>query len=691
MLLLLAAAVLPSASAQADPAPGYTRLLTDPPGDHEASGQGPLNARFAGTDLLALDVNETGQSYVFVLDVGSLEGQDTELEYIGYEAYFEAKGSAYGIEVGFYGSDGEVYAALMQRENGTRFYRYVDSLPVMVDRAASVFTVTVPSMWIAAPDGSPLLRGEALTGFYAQSINTYGQIARTLTQGAASIQDRMPDTEVGTVAFPVRGSGQQAGTVVATSPQPVRVSNGEATTILFQAEVKNAAERPDTIELANGPLPAGWVVTFPQKTVRLEAGESIDVPILVTIPFSHEHGVLATFDVHFESRSDPLSHATLQYGVRYTKVPQPAGHHDTVWLHELDGNFFINAQEEEEVPPDEAGGSGFGGGCSFSSGGGESGSSEMIMLVPDLDLGIDVDMAGKGLATLNIHSETPVLGSTSVGGYFVVWYGNDRPSSCLFETPPQAIAMIQRSEPLTLDADETVTIELEILPLAYGDFLPYGPDIQMALLFAFFHEDGGASQPICCFDVSNPTLVAGSSFKLPLKEYHDPVDDYFSTLSGIDLYANGDQQRLVNPGKTAVFRLTAENVGTQAGTFGLELTGSNAEWARLLGDTSVQLAGGEKRELAVAISPPDGAFDGDLADVTLHAVNKGDDNVRSLIRLLAEVDTDGDHPDDEALADELDGTLRGKDSPGLALPAGLLALAASGLGRRRRPVAESAG
>ena len=72
--------------------------------------------------------------------------------------------------------------------------------------------------------------------------------------------------------------------------------------------------------------------------------------------------------------------------------------------------------------------------------------------------------------------------------------------------------------------------------------------------------------------------------------------------------------------------------------------------------------------LAVAVTPPADANTGETIDLTLHAVKADDDNVRSLIRLLATVDDSQDHPDESSQVDDIDKSLRDKDAPALPSP-----------------------
>jgi hypothetical protein len=330
----------------------------------------------------------------------------------------------------------------------------------------------------------------------------------------------------------------------------------------------------------------------------------------VTVPFNHDHGTFHPFRVTATSRSDPLAVGAVELGVRYTRVPQPAGHHDTVWLHAQGSSFYINALEEEEIPADEDTGAGLGGGCSFS-GGSVSGSSTLVSLVPGLQIGLDAAMERTGMAHITVRSDVPVAGGYSIGGYFIVWKGDEYPETCVYEAPESAVMEIERSPPLTMDADTPVAVDLPIRPLPFGDRVEYDPSQKFGLVLVVYEE----ASAVCCINlgVGEVQFVPGSSFQLPLDEYHDPVDEYFSTLSGIDLLATTSQQRDVNPGETVVFRIEAQNLGTKAASFDLQLTGLHTEWAQVLGDPRISIPAGAIRELAVAVVVPEGASVGETA------------------------------------------------------------------------------
>lgn len=679
LLSLAAATAVPVATAQ--DGGGALKVLEEGAGDApvQLNGQETPVERWPYVDLTGLSIEEGNQTFLLAMSVAGMttDAAGEQLEYAYFYIDLVIAGRPYVIDV-YYSPPDLAYAYWCGRDGSQ--YECYDELQVTVDQAAGTFTFRLPRAQMVAEDGSPLVTGDVINGFRVTSEASGGLLAG----GILSARDTMPDTGVGTIFYTVQHGLDQSGFVTLDSPTPVRVSNGEATTFLYELTVGNEADYRDTIELAAHGAPSEWVVTFPQQEVRLDGGERADVAALVTVPFNHDHGKYVAFNVTATSRSDPLSYARLEMGVRYTRVPQPAGHHNTVWLHDDSGFFYINALEEEEVPDDEETSS-FSGSCSFGSAQG-SGTSQLVNLMPDLEMGLDVAMDGTGLARITVQSAAPVQGTSSISGWFLVWDDDSDQyvSPCFYEEPEAAFLQIARSEPLMLEANAPETLELPITPLPYGDRIDYTPGLHMGLLLVVWDEGATGASPITIGSIdAGLQFVEGSSFQLPLEEYHDPVDEYFSSLSGIELSSTTEQQRLVNPGETVVFRLDAQNIGLQPASFDLELTGAHTEWARILGDTRIAIGAGQTRALAIAIDAPDDAFTGEMADVTLHAVKADDDNVRSLIRLLATVDDTEDHPDESGQVDGIDKDLRNKDAPALPWMAALAALALVAARRRR--------
>jgi hypothetical protein len=461
---------------------------------------------------------------------------------------------------------------------------------------------------------------------------------------------------------------------------PLRTSNGEATTFLFEVEVTNGADFFDTVRPNwDGGLDS-WTVTFPDGNIRLDPGESRSLPFLVTVPFSHVHGEYYPFTVNFQSQADPEASGKLELGVRYTSVPQPAGHHPMLYLHGSYEEGFMNTLED--VSTSESSETTRTWYCNT---GGAFGQS--IPLQPNLAMGLDFELEEVGLMEWHIKSEKDTEGYSVEGALIVSPTQPDRCDVARGNRHDGTVATIAQTEPMELRSEVTSTFSSVITPTEIGDYVPFNQDNQLWLSIRIIMPDDATSNPECTFGCVAeffPKWQEGTNMLLPLKEYHDDVDDYFAELSGIDLYAaNNTQERFVNPGETIIFRIQATNVGIQQATFDLEMTGTNTNWATLLGDDQIKLKPGEIQEIAVAVKSPSSStvVDGELADIVLHATLEDDPGIRTIIRLLAEVDTDEDHPDESAAVLGLDEELQTPTAL-LAVPAGLL-LAAIAI--RRRP------
>jgi hypothetical protein len=223
------------------------------------------------------------------------------------------------------------------------------------------------------------------------------------------------------------------------------------------------------------------------------------------------------------------------------------------------------------------------------------------------------------------------------------------------------------------------SFELAIAGTPEGDYLPFNEDATLAiqLNLSFLRVDPFVGP-------KDAPKLHGGEMVLPLIEYHDPVDQVFSSLSSLMIVVNGEQQRMVNPGKTALYDLGLMNHGSQDATYNLEVSGSSLAWARILGERRVTVPAGETRQLGIAVTAPPGAADGDVADLVLAAIDASDPSARTLARLLTTVDTEAEHPDDAAKVPGLNAALTEKKSPGVPPLAALAILALAALAVRRR-------
>lgn len=661
-------------------------LLDDPPGDQDitlAGGDAPFE-RWGALDLRSLSLVEEPERFAFELAAEDLDppGENmANIDHILYHVLFGYREADYRVEIRRFAQapyDDALYWAawLGIHDAGADRWAHVEDVDLAVDLEADTLAFALPRARLVGADGTPAQRDAPITDIRVSSSLRFNN-STLLNTPAGRVDypvggsDRMPDT--GAARWLIQHGLTQSGHAFLASAAPVRVSNGEATTFLFELDAQNDGDAKELFAFSAKEVPPSWTVTFPQQRVRIDAGQTVKVPVLVSVPFQHEHGKYQPLLVEMQSQHDPGSTGRVELGVRYTAVPQPSGHHDTVFVHtDSEGSPYMNTVENHPGATGEPAQARSGCACS-----GRSIQRFHVPLLPGLQMGLDMDMQGAGTAELAISINMPASDVEVRGWISVDPPGED--ANSFFQERPNDVAVLTPVTGLTFEKDTPQTISTAIQPLDRGDYLPFTPDAAMVLTL----DVSAPGDPgICCL-IGIEASVHGGSMRLPLSEYHDDVDEYFSTLTGIELYAAGPQQRDVNPGKTVVFNVTAENIGQETGTYALSLTGSHPEWARVLGSQSVQIPAGGTRQLAVAVSVPEGVAHGERADITLHAQHRGDENVRTLIRLLAQVDTSRDAPDESALADELDGRLQDKRSPWAGT---LLVLAVlAGLAARRGP------
>jgi hypothetical protein len=727
LALLMVLGGFPLVQAQEDAAPmAPVTLLEDAAADIQVQAAGaPAGnpaGRFAAADLRSLAIEEAKDDLVFRLGVGSLSASP--------EAPF-AENTMYTVDFSF----GEnIYRVLYYRvvADTTRYfaraYEYdagrgaftaMEQLVLTVEAGSNTLAATVPRAILLDENGAAPFPGRVLTGFHVASSAFSTSWTNRIDLGPAGVQqvpptqagDAMPDAGNGTVDLVVQLGLLQSGNAVLTAEIPARASNGEANTFVYEVNATNLGPA-QRFSLATKGVPATWQVDLPSDLIELPAESTVTFPVLVSTPFAHQHGSFQNFLVEMTGLDHPSDVGRVQLGIRYVATPQPAGHHDTLYLHSLasegDATFntlfgtlfgfdpsqlYFNTLRPDEDPNDSklpVGGSAMG----FTQGvPPQQEYTWLVPLSPALALGLDFDLTRTGALNLEVDTVLPLQGATMSGrivhtvpdGRDCDRDGLDR-NGCTLDDflfgPGIHVTAAKMAGGAPVDvAPNSVgnSFELAVAATPEGDYLPFHPDATLAiqLNLTFLRADG-------FFGPKDLPKVSGGEMVLPLIEYHDPVDQVFSSLSSLMITVNGDQQRLVNPGKTALYDLALMNHGTTDATYNLEVSGSSLPWARILGDRRITVPAGESRPLGIAVTAPANAADGDVADLVLAAIDANDPSARTLARLLTTVDTDGEHPDDSAKVPGLDAQLSQKESPGAAPLAGLAVLALAALALRRR-------
>lgn len=687
-VLAALAAVPPSASGQ--PSPGTPVTLQDGAGDVTFTFQGqpaPVagTTLYPGADLVSLSMREDRGSIAVTLGVAKLpSSQDPGMDGTVYDVFFTHNGREFRLEIRF------VLPITVPQPSAQLAFRDAPSgefdglwatRDLLIDAAANTVTVDVPRELLADADGAAPYPGRALEGISVLSRSAFGgsgvQIIVPLADGY-EVSDAMPDDPAMAATLPIALGVQQTGTARLASVTPFRASNGEATTFIYNVSVVNLAAENDSFELSATGVPAGFTLVLPVPFVFVEAGSAAEVPVLLTMPFGHQHGDLASFVLEAQSLSDPGSVGRIEMGVRFLAVPQPAGHHDTVYLHSGPGNqgFGPLFQSEQgymntlEVDPNDLGVNLYNTGWS-QSGAGEWSAWWTFPLSPSLEMGLDIDGGKVGHIKVPIGTTVPALQArmqaslevfTPDGGFGGFFFGDG-----------EALATMEETAPIDITGGP-VLFEGDLLPM--GDQrIPFeaGNDLMLTVQLTWVGPNGiGAAD-------ETPYVAPGGSAVLPLREWHDAVDAVLSTVGGPAMAALGPQERLVNPGEAVVFPVSITNPLDEGLSLVFEVTGSNREWVTL---PSASLRAGPKETLttSVVVRAPPSAVDQERADLVLMAYSEDRPEARGLLRLVAQVDTDEDQADDTAVAEGL--AKKGTPAPGALPVLGLLALVALALRRR---------
>ncbi|MGB1586686.1 MAG: hypothetical protein ACPHID_06545 [Thermoplasmatota archaeon] len=622
-----------------------------------------------------------------------------------YYLYFQHGEQGYRVFVatalenpfnGLIGRTGDLRATLDRQLDQFR-YQSIAEVEAIMDTSEEIITMAVPRAALVDENQAPLARNGTLHNMHVESrsmgwfgfpMQVGGPGSQPMYVGIPQALDVAPDDGTGTYKM-ITGSVRQKGSIFAISDDPIRWTNGEATTIGFQARLTNTASEDVSVAAHVRNPDSTWEVAFSDR-ITIPAASSINHTILVSIPFSHNHGATKMFDVHYAS-DDGDHEATTLLGVHWPFVPQPAGHHDTLWFHsyqeQIDPPFdtlfqgvhgwFSAKQELEEdegeaVVPDFVAVPGF-----FGS---QEGRAIWFMrLEPGLRMGLDFRPGQTGSMELGFNLPVPV-----VDPRVEVTLMHERPGPG-FEGRGQSTIHEDLMSGISETTDGVVSgglsVEMELQPAADVDDIPYTQDANL-VLFIDLQGTFLFGTPFANQEGLVPTLEPGtSSFRLPLNEYHDPTDLSFQTDASIQITPGEQgQERFVNPGRTVVYTFDLTFEGAGEATFEATLTGRNGDWGRIIGDTVFTADGG--RTLAVAVTAPEDARDGEQADLTLTIANRDNAAIQAGIGMLTTVTSSTDIPDESDYESELNGELTDdKESPGL--PVALLVAALVLLVRRR--------
>ncbi len=637
-------------------------------------------------DLLGLWVTERADEFLFTVQVADIDPPSQAADDVGtIDIDFTHNDQGYRLRFGRHISPVAASADLMTFDSGRGAYVRIQRIEPEINAANETATMAVPRELILDGNGTAPRFGRTLDHFraYAHNTNT-GPL--NLPNEDISIRDAMPDSGYGSIPFPVTQGLTDQGHALLESARPVRASNGEKGTLVFSVTASNLAEEEDIFQLTTIGVPSDWEVTLPGRNIRLEGAESRTFPVLVSTPFAHQHGRYERFTLEMTSQATPSSVGRLELGVNYVAVPQPSGHHDLVHIHSREepstaivdsgtsgpfGSAYMNTLEADEndagfpVRPTSQG---------FTVARSEF--TWEIYLEPGLEMGLDFDLTRPGDISATFASEFDLYTAT-FSGVLV----HQRPhvvGDRVMSFTDTILATIPPSPAKSIGQD--TTFEAPLQPTPEADLVPHSHSAALKLVLNLSLEDS-----VQVFNAQSLDLVlTAGHFTLPLHEYRDPVASVFGGLAGVHLTHAGLLERHMNPGDQVLFNLTLTNDGAIDDTFTLRVNGTNAPWARILGETEIFVPTGSSRPLVVAVQAPTDAPHLDVADLIVTAASKAEPTIQGHLRVVAIVDTSLEHDDDRELVEALELELASpQEAPGATMLVTVLAVAALAAAKRR--------
>lgn len=551
--LLLALLMAPVTFAQAP-------LLEDPAGDVGILVANTAPLPQAGTwtavDVRALNLTEDPAGFTFEVQLEDLGEDGPRSDYGNTQVRLTFHDCEFYVNQ-YRSSDNAAYFGNLYRVQGEQSW-LVRGLRADRDLATDRIWVTVDRFDLAC-DGRVPGRGDV---FDAIRVVTYANLAGALGSGVLRVGDTVPDSGDGATYTVLFGGGAAQGARLETTT-PFRSSNGEAATYQFDLSASHDGDAPALFRVFVENLPGGWNVTLPGEVVELPAGRPVTFPLFVTTVFRHQHGSAEAFQVHLHEL-DGERFATLDVGVHFLAVPQPAGHHPRLYLHSNDwsgtagivnaplggSGGYVTMNTVDEDPSDTRkpaiGRSeviGVNGGINPNSVG-VSRFWWSACLDPGLRLGLDFDLSRQGTIEVPLSTTRPLPAATLTGRLLHLGPG-EVPQYCSpFEYQDRVQTVLAELDfgSQDLDPNGRATYSTTIQALPEADYIPAEEGALMVLeltLTAVGMPVGGSG---------GANLEPGAWMELPLNEYHEAVTIVLPTSDAAPVPGFLPQQA---PGKDA--------------------------------------------------------------------------------------------------------------------------------------------
>lgn len=659
-------------------------LLEDAPDDVGATTPAGDSVLLPGSlrgmvDLLSLEVSDSPESILLGVEVAQImDGQEPDGARYWVQFVFEDKEYRAIVDLAgdlpIYTVDG---AGLQSRNLGANSWTGVGEIEASVSVGSPArIDIAIPREFVQDQAGRTSVAGQELSNFFVMSQDhaSQGTIVSAVGIGLVTeITDTMPDDGLGFGVYALQFGASGAASVEISSPLFTRGSNGESGVVIFDAYVTNHDSVARDVLVRTGEIPSQWSVEAARPAIHLESGDQVHVPIVVTIPFAHQHGTLKTFQVTIIDVGSDEELDSQEFGIKFYDVPQPARHHNQLYLHaKFDGgsesgfeNRGGNGLFMSTLRDDERGVStplrhsyidngqltGVFGWC--------------FPLDPSLQIGLDWQDA-TGLLDLVLNAGAPLSGV--LDGRLVVTAGaTDSDFRDSSQCDSRAVHVTAELPGVSVDLPLQGSQEIQLTVEPVESRLAFGADRELYLELELVLDEAVATRV-----VDTPRISPGPAMALPLNEYHDELPELPADVAH---FTGSPESRVLRaPGSTALVEVT---LAGPPGEYSLDVLGLNTEW--------VSLPAGTRAEpgdvIPIRIDVPSDAPLGAVADVVLRAVHDGD---LAYAHIIVETSGEPDLPNDFESASSIEPPSKDSPSVGIAMMTLGLATALSLASRRRR-------
>ncbi len=667
MLIVLTAAVLLL------PATVDAASWEDPLEDHEVGytagsqfeddsyvwSPGEQTGWYPYVDLVGASVEEpTDDTIRFGVDVVSTDAEGSEpqeVDALRFEFLFTYHGENRSVLLTHIVSSGETVASLRTLDGD----RWRVDFTVEAVQAEDGWYVDIPKFQFRDARLVPLRAGDVLEDVRVHSWtvlwSTYSPcLMRPETPPRCwKARDAVQDATV-LGDYEVVRSPPNVGHLELTAAEPLRSSNGLATTYIFELTLYNLEPEADRVLMAVDRVPDDWQMNMP-LVVEVAGDSSVRIPVAASVPFTHLHGQENYVNVTATSQRDPEVEATQTIGVVWTQTPQPAGHHPVLYLHGVGGSAWMNTLAEDPDGEPDARTTAQSTSINFGLDEAAYSFTFRVPLDPPLQSGLDFDLNRPMGAIVALDFPVEVEPTVAV--------------RLLIHNQTDVTTIIGSAEYPASPTNGVEVYELAPAVNPEADRVPYGRDSNLRLeVTVNFTQEGGGFLP---GDEENPAprlVPAESEIHLPLVEFVElPDEALLSSLTKFALSARTETEKRVNPGETAAFGFVVENNGEERETIDWKLFGSNTAWATVHPRASNVPAGGNAT-VAVTIVPPEHAVEGEHAQILLFGQSRDDPNAQVFVQVLAQVTTVEDLESEDDLARSLRGEADAGDAQRVPVP-----------------------